>query len=534
MVIEAPPNQLDILLDRYEEKDRSAAKDLLELRATTDPKLFTVQVCQILLKRPASGAFRYLASLLEFEDIARFLLDVYRDSKEDAFSIAEKLQSTDPRFDTQLLKRYSDRDMVNWSDDELLAALEILDAVSERDRLVLGVSKFLRHPHSNIRSRAAKFLARRRPTLGLIADLARESDPVVRTGLIEGLYDRREEFVPAIFREHVRDQYSGVSASAVFGLYLAGDPKAIGMIDEMARHTRSEFREAAAAVMARTGDPRFSANLAALLSDGDEAVRRRALRGLGEIKKSLAAARSQDALRIRVLKHSVREGKRSLWVSISENSGTAVRDLLATRFLLKSGGVYVREYGVEEYDANTGLNLSLILCEPPKGEFSLRTEFEEAAEAFSELRRSRDSVSAMRLSHEIHLRCYATDSSSSDGILTRALAEIDFSEPRQNLVLIGATSYTKALERLLAIAAKCGAAVHVIAVAAEWRSPELVRQVEDAGGFFRTAEPGEIAQTSFELYSALLHRYRIYWANSAGSVEVEVRSESGSGVTTYE
>jgi HEAT repeat protein len=533
MVIEAVQDQLELLLDRYDERDRAAAKELLEMRATMDARNFSGRVRGLLLRRPASGSFRFLASLLEFEDLIKIVLDSYRASKAEAISLAEKLQSTDPRFDTLFLKRYSDRDSVNWSEDELLAALEILDAVSERDRLVLGVSKFMRSPNANIRSRAAKFLARRRPTLGLIADLARESDPVVRAGLIEGLYDRKEEFVPPIFREHIHDQYPSVAASALMGMYQTGDPNAILRVDEMAKNLRPEFRVASATLMGRTGDPRFSSTLATLLSDNDEGVRRAALRGLSEIKRQLTAARSQSPLAIAVLKHRGEDARRSLWLTVFNASGEPARGISPMKFLLKKDGAYVRHYSVEEYDCTHPLSVALILCEPPKGERSFRQEFEEAAERFSATLRNRDDLAVTKLSHETHLRCYATDPSSSNSVLTKALGGIDFAEPHLNLIVVGTTSYTRAIERLVEIGAKSGATVHVVAIAAEWRTPEIRRQVTGGGGFFRDVEPAELGRACLEIYSALLHRYRVSWEGSGNDIELEVRSPDGTGTVNY-
>lgn len=533
MTVKAP-SELDILLDRLERQDSPAAKKILEMRVAMDPKAFSSQVQNVLLHRPPSYAVRFVAGLLSFEDIVQMLLDLHRQSRERALTVAAKLQRSDPRFDTLFLKRYADKDSVLWSDVELLVALDILDAVSERDRLVLGVSKFLRHANPKIRAQAAKFLARRRPYLGLITDLEREADPIVRAGLIEGLYERKEEFVPGLFRRHVKDLDHKVAGSALFGLYRIGDPGSIQLIDEMAKDSRPEFRDTSAWIMGQTGDPRFSSSLSGQLSDSNELVRKQALRGLCEMKKSLASARAQSPLHVVITRYRLQEDRQVLSATVfTSKAGRPVKSIGGTRFVLKAGGTYIREYGVEEHDCQAVINAGLILSEPPKGEESVRDEFDEGVERCLTLQRSRDTLADARLTHETHLRCYASDARSSHSILTRALEGIDFGLPNLQLIVVGAAPQTRVIDRLIEIGANVGATIHVIAVSSEWRTAELRKKVLDNDGSFRMIDPCDVAQACFEMYSALQHQYRITWEKSPGNLDLEVRADSGTGSAVY-
>lgn len=525
-------SELGSLLDRFEGADVSAGKKLQDLRASMDAKAYRLLLCEAVRERLASDAVRFAASLLDIREIAQMLLETYLQSKETAISIAGKLAVSDPRFDAALLACLRE-ESEGWSDDALLIGLDILDAVSERDRLVLNVLRLLKHGNPKLRSKAAMFIARRRPYLRWVTDLSRESDARVRANTLESLFGIREEFIAPLFRQHVTDENNRVAGNAVLGLYRLGDTASIQHLEEMARDVRPNFRNTAAWVMGQTGDPRFSSVLAAQLSDPDKLVRRQALLGLGEIKKAFKIARERSPLHLKVMKSRVDQGRETLFVAALAAPGEAARGIPGTRFFLKAGNSFVREYKVQEYDCKTPINVSFIECLPREEEDAVSAEFENATRRCVSLRRAKDKMTVSQLPYDTQLRCYASDSEAAPAILTKGLSDIDFALPNLHLIIVGATRERHIVEKLVDWGSKSAATVHLVAVAPEWRTPELERQISDAGGYVVTADPSEVGQACFDLHSTLLHHYRLSWRTKEGDLELEVRADTATGVATH-
>jgi HEAT repeat protein len=525
-------SELDDLLNRYEGTDVTAGKKVQELRASMDAKTYGVLLCQSIQQREPSDALRFAASLLPLRDLAQMLLELYVQSKEKAIGVAEKLAAADPRFDATLLECLRE-DSNGWSDDALLVGLDILDTVSERDRLVLNVLRLLKHDNPKLRSKAALFIARRRPYLRWVTDLSREPDARVRANTLESLFEIQEDFIAPLFRQHLTDDNNRVAGNAVLGLYRLGDTSAIQFLERMAKDERPNFRNTGAWVMGQTGDPRFSSTLAGQLSDPDKLVRRQALLGLGEIKKAFKMTRDRSPLDIRIIKHGVEKGREQLITTVASPSGQAVRGLPGTRFLLKAGAGFVREYKSQEFDCKVPVNVCLVECLPHKEEDAVSAGFEEALKMCLALRRAKDKLSSSQLTYDTQLRCYASDVAASATILTNALSDIDFAASNLQLIIVGATREKHIVERLVDFGSRSTATVHLIAVAPEWRTPELRHQISAGGGYTLDADPSEVSAVCFAMHSALLHHYRLDWQHTKGNLELEVRADSATGITTY-
>ena len=500
-----------------------------------DDAVFRGYVLNALRHRPPSSALKYAASLLDFMDIVQFLLEFYVKSKEEAFSFAKKILLFDPRFDVALLDWLREGDVGSRSDEIALIVLDILDAVSERDRLVLGVSRFMKHSHARLRSKAALFIARRRPNLTWVQDLSSESDARVRANIIESLFAVKDELVISLFRRHVSDEDNRTAGNALLGLYRAGDPASIPLIYEMARDTRPQFRNTSAWVMGQTGDPQFSQTLAAQLSDEDEVVRKQALNGLREIKNALKSARERNLFLVAILRYQSEETGHSLVCTICKTNAEIVPGLPAEKFFLKAGGKPVQNFRVEEYVCKTPINASFVFCLPADKDQAVSAEFDAAMKRCSGMRRADDTFSASKLMHEAQLNCCSGEPDSSGSLFKNALPDVDFSAPHRHLIVVGGNSEMRVIDALLELGINSGATVHVIALAPEWKQPTVKQRIEEAGGFFRSIDKqNDLAQACLESYVVLLQHYLLKWESGEGNPELEIHAESGGGLATYQ
>jgi hypothetical protein len=532
--------KFDIVLDLYDSGVPSAARKILDLRASLEEDTFRSHAKRALLSRPASPALKHIVGLLDFADVVQLLLELYVKSKVDAVALAKKILSSDPRFDVDLLEWLREKDVGNRSDDVVLIVFDILDAVSERDRLVLSVSRFMKHPHPKLRSKAALFIARRRPNLSWIRDLSSEFDSRVRANILESLLTVKEEFVLSLFREHVADEDNRTAGNAILGLYRFGDANSVPLIYAMAKDPRPEFRSTSAWVMGQTGDPQFSQTLAAQLSDESEIVRRQALNGLREIKKALKEVRDRNLLLLGVLKYQSGETGNSLAVTVCKTTGESVSRLAGDAFLLKAGVATVEGLQVQEYISASPLNAVFITCLPENSHSSNNgdqipgADLEAAMKRCLDLRKPGDVLTAASLSYELQLKCQQGDTKSTAEGLRRALTGVDFSTANLHLIIVGASAATAIIQRVLELSLNPAPTLHVVAWTAEWQNAELKEKVERTGGFFRVVDKrSDLAQACFESYVALRHHYRLSWAAGGGDLELEIRSEAGSGLTRH-
>lgn len=523
------------LLDRYFAFDPSATRKMQDLRASMESGDFLRQLWAAIEEKPPAFAVRLPASLVSIEDTARMLLEVYGQSKRRANALAKKLLLGDPQFDVKLLHCFGDKEISSWTDEQRLVALDILDAVSERDRLVLAVSTLLRQPNAKLRSKAALFIARRRPALNWIADLSGQTDARFRANVIEGLFGASEDFIAPLFRKHAIDENNRVAGNAALGLYRLGELESIQTIDAMAVDERSLFRLTSAWVMGQTGDPRFSSVLAAQLSDEDAAVRRLALKSLGDIKRSLAEARSQTPWQLGMLKRDLEQGTHSLITTVCDRSDAPVRAIPPTRFFLKACGNYVRKYALEEYGASAPVHAALVLCLPPEEGDLVSTQFEAAAARCARVLRKKDDLTVTTIPYETSLRCSAIGINESKAILKMALNEIEFEQVNLNVILVGAGPCTHLFDRLSEVKATSKFMLNLISISPEWQNPEFRRRTLAGGGVYRNDLLQSFGQSCVEIVSSLVHHYRITWEEGGdGDLELEVQGEGGTAIASFE
>ena len=282
-------SEFEVLLERYDDDPRICSK-LLRKHSQSAPKAFLDYAQEALLERPVSRALKFIVQLALPAGLIEALLDLFPRAREDAVAIAQKVTACDPRFDYMLFDFLQQPRLARIGEAAIFhVGLEILNGISPGDRMAPYVLRMLRHSNPKIRSKAALFVGSRTQNRAWIAKCAQDRDPRVRTNIIESLYGLNSDFVAQTFLNNVADENNRVAGNAVLGLYLLGHIAAVSLIQEMRRHPEARFRNTAAWLMGKTGDPRFALAFAELMNDPDELVRTQAFKGLGALRKAMRA-----------------------------------------------------------------------------------------------------------------------------------------------------------------------------------------------------------------------------------------------------
>ena len=577
-------SEFEILLDRYEQDPATCSK-LLRTHALADPKQFLAYASRALVQRPASRAIKWIAGLALSAGIVDEVLSLYRTSRQEAFALARNILASEPRFDILLLDHLKGQS----AEAILQSGIDILIEISKDDRLVPGVLRLLKHPSAKVRSKAALFIGSRTQNEAWAANLGLESDARVRANILESLYGSNSEFVQEAFRRNVTDDNCRVAGNAALGLYLLGDVSSIAHIHRFVKHPEARFRNTGSWLMGRTGDPRFSATLAELVTDPDELVRRQALKALSEIRKRLREINGRPPLKAAIIGANGEE--RALVATVQDESGQFVSNILPTGFVLKTGAPAraIRNFKVEEHEAQNSFSVCFVLCLSPGYQEEHHKRFVEAVEACGCLRRSKDKwaiakfilvpgqsssnsstaeyssrlrsrysilnvdgVNAPRSSRQTYYLEYSQAQDRIDIMLetkpfpesrnpdwdmnvyaTESLVEANGAWGLPHWIIVGASREQNLIQHLSEI--ETTATVHVIAQTAAWQTCSARELTRKTGGVYRQiASAEELQQACTEVYSSLLHQYRISWEEDAERVELDIYSESGKGSAAVE
>ena len=412
--------EFEVLLARYED-DPGICSKILRTYSLTEPRVFLEYAQNALLTYPVSRSLKFIAGLALSAGLMDQLLELYVKARSRCMQLAQKLMACDARFDVTFLE-FLQRPRPGEGGEEnfYYAGLDILDLISQGDRLVPGVLKILKHHNPKVRSKAALFIGSRTQNLAWAASRTQEYDARVRANILESLFGINSDFVHQIFRNNIGDENNRVAGNAVLGLYLVGDCSSIPLIFDLMRHPDARFRNTCAWIMGRTGDPRFSQSISEMINDCDEVVRAQAFKGLSEIRKALRAQASRPELRSRIIK--VTAETPSLITTVCHDTKLPVQGIPATGFVLRSGSPlkHVRHFSVEEYDCRSSLNVAFVLCPPADDETGATDAFVKAIEACATLRRSKDRWAILKISPKCRpSRCGGSSSVAKSDALYR-------------------------------------------------------------------------------------------------------------------
>jgi len=577
-------SEFEVLLERYDH-DPGVCSKLLRKHSQSDPTAFLDYAQEALLERPVSRALKFIAGLAISNGLIEALLRLYPRSREDALAIAQKAIACDPRLDYTLLEVLQRPIPAQLGETAFHVGLDILDAISPGDRLVPGVLRSLKHQNPRVRSKAALFVGSRTQNLAWAASGTQDYDPRVRANILESLHGVNSDSVNQMFWNNVADENNRVAGNAVLGLYLLGQTAAIPLIYEMRKHPEARFRNTAAWLMGRTGDPRFALAFSELMNDPDEFVRTQAFKGLGAVRKALRVHANRPPLRAAIVKAETGESP-SLIATVRDLAGQPVHGISPTSFILKTGtpAKPVRSFDVEEYACRGSLNIAFVMCLPDGNEAHAEARFTEAIRACSGLRRPKDRWGILKIGPPAASRNevpgyrrkwavlnvepgpgassnvlrpdrmtfdYSSHQTDIDNMLREspiALGDSSFEEARSllssllrveiggsnpHIVFLGDGARTHLLSALTQ-KGQVAATVHILAQSSAWDSEEVRQIVKTTGGIYRSApDKNALPEICAEAYSSLLHHYRIDWREDAEILGLDVYSERGKSSATY-
>jgi hypothetical protein len=166
----------------------------------------------------------------------------------DAVRLARAAAKLDPRLDDRLITRLTGSPR-HWPDGvpeaEIAHVLEVVDEISDCRRLVMPLMKFLKLPQKQLRSKAAKLIARASLNSGWADTVLKDADPRVRANLIDGLALQSGPQIDILLRKAAQDPNHRVAVTALLGLCRRGDQSSCGQIRRLALEGDAVHRAAA-------------------------------------------------------------------------------------------------------------------------------------------------------------------------------------------------------------------------------------------------------------------------------------------------
>jgi len=257
-VLDTPAALLALVrdFDRDTVANRKLMSDFLE----REPEVFYRTTIAILKSETGSRAAQHLVALLTSGNLLfRALCDPALD-REPAGELARQARLGDPAIDIRLARQLAD---FNSSDGAMAPGmaerlLEIVDRISDGNRLLPSLMRILRHDNPYLRSKAVLMIGRSGRSLSWIQRRLQESDTRVRANAIEAIWGVDTDQARELLEWATRDGNNRVAGNALVGLYRMGESATLARLAKMAGHDVPGFRRTAAWSMGETGDPRFS------------------------------------------------------------------------------------------------------------------------------------------------------------------------------------------------------------------------------------------------------------------------------------
>jgi hypothetical protein len=188
------------------------------------------------------------AALMETGLVARAISDPQILALPDAVRLARAAAKLDDRLDDKLMTRLTGPHR-QWPggvpETEIAHVLEVIDEISDCRRLVMPLMKFLKLPQKQLRSKAAKLIARASRNSDWAETVLKDADPRVRANLIDGIALQGGPQIEVLLREAAMDPHHRVAITALLGLCQRGDQSSCDQIRRLALEGDDAHRTAA-------------------------------------------------------------------------------------------------------------------------------------------------------------------------------------------------------------------------------------------------------------------------------------------------
>lgn len=546
--------------DRDTVANRQRMSDFLE----REPEVFYRTTIEILKKETGSRAAQYLVALLISGDLLfRALCDPELDG-ERAGELAREARLGDSAIDIRLARQLADSNSSVGALAPGMAErlLEIVDRISDGNRLLPSLMRILRHDNPYLRSKAVLMIGRSGRSLSWIQKRLQESDARVRANAIEAIWGVDSPQAGELLEWATRDGNNRVAGNALVGLYRMGESASLARLAKMAGHDVPGFRRTAAWAMGETGDPRFSEVLGRMIADDNGAVRKSAFAAVRRIREAMVRVTQAPEWPVALAPgvRNPRTGERRVAVAVVTADGRGSPPVLPVQFILTENAQTVWSYRVTEKMAPGPLTVLFLF---PRRRDSGGQEWDHGALRCLNWKRSTDLWSAVPYSD--------TDDEPYEGlahlelplfIANSAQAAKAFQEtPRRpectgfwtamRRAVLPGNSALRGERHLIVLAPddvgdhgdqNVAAAVHAsrttVQVVSNCANPaleEFCRRVE--GRFRHVKDASGIEEAVSLAYLSLLARYEIRYRSDApggASLRLRVHTPAGWGETTEE
>ncbi len=355
----APAASLETLVELYD-GDVATYRDEIRGLLKTDPQAFLDGLIRALRSNGNPRGIQYVAGLLLAGDYLFGVLANPSLTRQEGAALTRAALQVDSMADVGIAKRLAG-EASHLTKVAVMRLMEILDEVSDGNRIMPWLLRLMRQSEPQVRSKAVLMIGRASRSVRWLHSRLGDGDPRARANAVEALWGIETPEAKAFLRMASADNHGRVAANALLGLYSSGD---CWMIPELIKMTRSEepmFRASAAWAMGETGDIRFVENLRHMVCDPNSVVRKRVLSALGRLKKAAAQARQGEEWRVGARLMPPIAGARQIWLDAAGGDGAAPPHLLPTRFLVTENGQAVNAYHVEERPTKEAIAVSFLV-----------------------------------------------------------------------------------------------------------------------------------------------------------------------------
>ncbi len=171
-----------------------------------------------------------------------------------------------------------------------LRVLDVLDEISPGPRLLMIVGHLTRHPEKHVASKAALLVGRRLQSREWVERHLASTDSRVRANVVESLWSVNSALAAHTFRKCLCDENNRVRGNALVGMHLLGDRSVGWRVRQLTKDSRPRFRQTAAWVIGRLGEPELVPALEGLLIDSDRGVRQASANALEKLRAKAGSA----------------------------------------------------------------------------------------------------------------------------------------------------------------------------------------------------------------------------------------------------
>lgn len=553
-----------LALVRDFDRDAAANQGRISEILQNEPEIFYRTTIEILEKDTGSRAAQHLVALLISGGLLlRALCDPALDRK-GAGELARQAKLGDPNVDTRLARELADSNTSGAAMAPGMAErlLEIVNQISDGNRLLPSLMRILRHDNPYLRSKAVLMIGRSGGSLSWIEKRLQESDARVRANAIEAIWGVDSEQARELFDWATRDGNNRVVGNALLGLYRSGDCSCLARLVKIAGHDSPAFRRTAAWAMGETEDPRFSELLGRMIADENAAVRKSAFEAVRRIREAIVRVTQGPEWPVALAPgtRNPRNGERRVEVAIVTADGRGNPSISPVQFILTENGQTVWSYRVTEKMAPGPLTVLFLF---PRRLDASGNEWDHGAMRCLHWKRSTDLWSTVPYS--------GADDDPSEGpadlelpsfIANSAQAAKAFQKPQLRLDCTGFwTAVRRAVlpgngalrgerhlivlapedvgdngdQSLVAAVHASRATVHVVSICANPALEDFCRRVQ--GEFRRVRDLAGVEEAVSMAYLSLLARYEIRYRSEApdgASLKVRVHTPAGWGESTVE